>query len=87
MLDGALQRLERSLVAEVAGLEAAVEAEQQIGAALVGAERLDEELGAVGIDTEVGRGPAGVDAGPLESAHGQSDGAEPVDDGLRGRPA
>ena len=44
VLHGALQRRERSLVAEVAGEEAAVEAEQQIGAALVGAERLDEQL-------------------------------------------
>ena len=58
VLDGAPQRQERSFVAEVAGEEAAVEAEQQIGAALVRAERLEEQLGAVGLDAEVGRRPA-----------------------------
>ena len=63
---------ERSLVPEVAGLEAAVEAEEQVGTALVGAERLDEQLGTIGADTEVGRGSAGIDAGLLESLHGQS---------------
>ena len=63
---------ERPFVAEVAGLETAVEAEQQVGAALVGAERLDEELRAVRVDAEVGRGSPGVDAGRLELAHGDA---------------
>ena len=85
VLDAAPERVERLLVSEVVRLEAAVHAEQLVGAALVGAERLDEQLGAVGADTEVRRRPAGVDPGPLESLHGQPDGVEPVDHRLHGR--
>ena len=87
VLDGAPQRQERLLVAEVAGQETAVEAEQQVGAALVGAERLDEQLGAVRFDTEVRRRPASVDSRAIELAQGDPDGGEPVDDGLQARPA
>ena len=68
VLDGAAQRAERSLVSEVAGLDAAVEAEQHVGTALVRAERLDEQPAAIGVDTEVGRRPAGVDAGLVRAA-------------------
>ncbi len=85
MLDTASERIERLLVSEVVRLEAAIHAEQLVGAALVGAESLDEQLRAVGADTQVGRRPAGVDPGPLEPLHGQPNGVEPFDHRLNGR--
>ena len=43
VLDGPAQRRERPLVAEIARLDAAVQPKEQIGAALVGTQRLDEQ--------------------------------------------
>ena len=53
VLDGPAQRGERLLVTEIARLEAAVDAEHQVGAALVVAERLDEQRGPVAAGREV----------------------------------
>ena len=74
------------LVSEVVGLDAAVEAEEEVGAALVVAQRLDEQLRAVGGDAEVRGRAARVHTGPLELHDRQTDGAEPRDDRFRGRP-
>ena len=78
VLDRPAQRGERSLVAEVAAPERAVHAEQEVGAALVGAERLDEVAAAVGAGAEVRRRPTGVDAGRRRgSARGRPADARP----------
>ena len=62
MFDGAPQRREGLLVAEVARPQAAIHAEEQIGAAFVVTERFDEELVTVLGNAEVRRRAPRVDA-------------------------
>jgi hypothetical protein len=81
VLDRAAQRRERSFVAQVVPLGPAVEAEQEIGAALVGAERLHEQLAAVRGHGEVGGGTAGVDARRDDAVQRESHGSESIGDG------
>ena len=81
VLDGAAQRGERPLVAEVVGLEPPVEAEQQVGAALVVAERLDEQLRRRRWRRRSTASIRGRRRRPLELAQRQPDCGEPVDDG------
>ncbi len=69
VLDGAAQRRERALVADVLQAQEPVEAIEQVGGALLGAERLHEHLGAVGEPAHVRPGAARVDRGALD--HGR----------------
>ena len=80
MLDAAAERREGLLVTEVAAAYPAIEAEHQVGAALVLAERLDEHVRCrpaaapkYGVDRERRRSPA-------PSARGHADGGQPVGD-------
>ena len=81
VLDHALQRREGAAVAHVLEAQEAVDAEHQVGAALVAAQHLDEERAPVLGLAEVGGGAAGVDAGAREpgqrdtgAGHGLHDG-------------
>ena len=73
MLDGSSQRREGALVAELAPPQRSIEPEQQVGAALVGAEGLDEVPLAVGTATEVGRRTARVHTGGREVGEREAD--------------
>ena len=80
VLDHALKRREGATVAHVLEAQEAVDAEHQVGAALVAAQHLDEEGAPVLGLTEVGGGASGVDAGAREprqrdtgSGHGLHD--------------
>ena len=85
VLDGAAQRRERLLVAEVVGLQAPVHAEHEVGAALVVAEGLHEQLPAVDGLPEVRRGAASVDARRFEPAQRHVHPGEPGGDRSAGR--
>ena len=71
VLDRAPQRRERPLVAHVLEPHRAVEAEQQVGAALLGADHLHEGGAAVAERGEVRRRAAGVDVGGPQVTHVQ----------------
>ena len=86
VLDGAPQRRVGLLVAEVPGLDPPVDAEHEIGAALVGTERLHEQLRAIGRGGEVGGRAAGVEAGLLELGQRLADRGQPRSDARAGRP-
>ena len=75
------------LVAEVLALSPPVDAEQEVGAALVLAEGLDEQLLPVGGDTEVRRRAPGVDARPLQALEWHAHRCQALGDGEAGRPA
>ena len=87
MLDGAAQRRERLLVAEITGLDPPVQAEHQVGTALVLAQRVDAQLATALSDPEVRRRPAGGDARLVQLLQRKPDAGEAVDDGLPGRPS
>jgi hypothetical protein len=81
VLDGPAQRPEALLVAEVARHDPAVEAEQQVGAALVHPQRLDEQAAAVAGVGEVRSGAAGVQAGLVDAGDGHAHVRQAVGDG------
>ena len=87
VLDRAPQRGERSLVAQLVTADLAVHPEQEVGAALVGSERLDEQRLAVRRGPEVRRRAAGVDAGLLQVGERHADLGQPGRDGGQRRTA
>ncbi len=85
VLDRSAQRRERPLVAAISPTQGAVHPEQQVGAALVGAERLDEVAAAVGGRAEVRRRPTCVHLRRVEGGERQPDDVETVADRRRRR--
>ena len=81
VLDHALERREGAAVAHVLDAQEAVEAEHQVGAALVLAQHLDEEPPPVLGLAEVGGGAARVDAGAGEPSQGHPGPGHGLDDG------
>ena len=79
VLDGPTQRRKRSLVSQLPRQYGAVDAEQEVGAALVAPEGLDKKGVAMTISTEIRRRPTGVDAGWLQRGHIDSHPAQPGD--------
>ena len=87
VLDGSAQRREGPLVAEVVALDPTVDPEQQVGAALVLAEHLDEELVPALGGGEVRRRAASVDAGGMDLGQWKADAGHAGGDGVGGRPS
>ena len=87
VLDGSPQRREGAIVADVFQSEEPVHPEQQVGRALLGAEHLDEQPGAVGEGREVGRRAACIDLGRVHLLDRQSGVGECCTDRGQRRPS
>ena len=84
VLDHALQGRERAAVADVLEAQEPVDAEHQVGAALVAPQHLDEQRPTIVGIGEVGRGASRVDAGAGEPRQGHAGSRHGGDD--RGAP-